>query len=75
LISRYELDHGDSKASVPQGVKGYGLDEWFDYAVVGWDESMGVPLEPKSLAKLKSLRNPSLKLADRWLPLGSGAPA
>lgn len=27
-------------ASVPRDLKGYGLDEWLDFAVVGWDEPL-----------------------------------
>ena len=26
--------------SIPHDIKGYGLDEWIDHAIVGWDEPM-----------------------------------
>jgi len=37
LVSKYGLRGDDSGIAVPRDAKGYGLDEWFDYAVVGWD--------------------------------------
>ena len=40
LVSEYGLHHYDVAIAVPRDAKGYGLDEWFDSAIVGWDASM-----------------------------------
>ena len=41
LITKYDLENGESEIEEPCDIKGYGLSEWFDQGVVGWDEPMG----------------------------------
>ena len=38
-VAANHMDSGDD-TPVPRDTKGYGLDQWIDYAVVGWDEPM-----------------------------------
>ena len=38
LVSSYKDLATSDRACVPRDIKGYRLDEWMDYAIVGWDE-------------------------------------
>ena len=40
LFARVRSLDDAGNADVPRDLKGYGLDEWLDCAVVGWDEPM-----------------------------------
>ena len=40
LVSEYGLHQHDGGIAMPRDAKGYGLDEWFDFAIVGWDAPM-----------------------------------
>ena len=39
-LSSCKAADGTLKPATPQDIKGYGLDDWIDHVVVGWDEPM-----------------------------------
>ena len=40
LVSEYDLHNGETDIVEPCDIKGYGLLEWLEDAVVGWDKPM-----------------------------------
>ena len=40
LVFKYDLENGESEISEPRDLEGVRLTEWFDDAVVGWDEPL-----------------------------------